>query len=251
MDTAAEIIETMMAMRDDRQAQHLMRFFKTGKGEYGEGDLFLGLKVPQTRLIVKEMRADMPLNEVETLLYSEWHEVRLAGFLLLVKAMKAATPKKNTDAMENALRRDEVVAFFLSHAKQANNWDLVDLSCPKVLGEWMLHPSAEGALPDRGLLDTLASSNNLWEQRISIVSTLQLIRHQQYDDALRIATKLLDHQHDLIHKATGWMLREIGKRDIQTLVDFLEKNHSRMSRTALRYAIEKMDYADRQYWLRR
>ena len=132
-----------------------------------------------------------------------------------------------------------------------NNWDLVDLSCPKVLGEWMLHPSAEGALPDRGLLDTLASSNNLWEQRISIVSTLQLIRHQQYDDALRIATKLLDHQHDLIHKATGWMLREIGKRDIQTLVDFLEKNHSRMARTALRYAIEKMDYADRQYWLRR
>ena len=121
MDTAAEIIETMMAMRDDRQAQHLMRFFKTRKGEYGEGDISLGLKVPQTRLIVKEMRADMPLKEVKTLLYSEWHEVRLAGFLLLVKAMKAATPKKNTDAMENALRRDEIVAFFLSHAKQANN----------------------------------------------------------------------------------------------------------------------------------
>lgn len=251
MDKAAEIIETMMAMRDDEQARHLMRFFKTGKGEYGECDRFLGLKVPQTRLIVKEMRTDMPLMEIKKLLYSKWHEVRLAGFLLLVETMKAAKPKKNADAKENAQRRDEIATFFLSHARQANNWDLVDLSCPKILGEWLLQPATNGVLPDRGILDKLADSNNLWEQRISIVSTLQLIRHQQYDDALRIATKLLDHQHDLIHKAIGWMLREIGKRDRKALVEFLENNHSHMPRTALRYAIEKMDYTDRQYWLHR
>lgn len=252
MDTAAEIIETMMEMRDDGQARHLMRFFKTGNGEYGEGDRFLGLKVPQTRMVVKEVSKDMPFSEIEKMLYCPWHEIRLAGFLLLVNAMKEATlPRKSRSSTSDAQRRDAVAAFYLKHVRQANNWDMVDLSCPKILGEWLLRPGADGRMPDRNVLDTLAASDNLWEQRTSIVSTLQLIRQRQYDDTLRIAAKLLEHTHDLIHKATGWMLREIGKKDKNTLVNFLETNHDKMPRTALRYAIEKMDHDERNYWLNR
>lgn len=251
MITAKEIIETLEQMRDEAQACHLMRFFKTGKGEYGEGDLFLGLRVPQTRMVVKESRLRVPLAEIEKLLYSKWHEVRLAGFLLLAEEMRAALPRRKKAAASRALRRDEIVAFYLRHARQANNWDLVDLSCPKIIGEWLLYPSASGALPDRSILDRLVASDNLWEQRIGIVSTWTLIHEGQTDDALRLAAKLLSHPHDLIHKATGWMLREAGKKDLAALTGFLEKYYSKMPRTALRYAIEKMDEPERLYWLQR
>lgn len=251
MMTAKEITETLQQMRDEQQARHLMRFFKTGKGEYGEGDHFLGLRVPQTRLVVKEARLRVPLAEIEKLLYSEWHEVRLAGFLLLVEEMHAALPRRRESPVARAARRDEIAEFYLRHARQANNWDLVDLSCPKIIGEWLLYPSATGLMPDRTLLDRLAASDNLWEQRIGIVSTWTLIREGQTDDALRLAALLLQHPHDLIHKATGWMLREAGKKDKECLTGFLEKHYSKMPRTALRYAIEKMDEPERLYWLRR
>ncbi len=241
-------------MRDQRQAAHLMRFFKTGKGDYGEGDLFLGLRCPQTRMVVKEARLDVSFDEIEKLLYSIWHEVRLAGFLLLVEEMKAVLPRKkdsSASAKTKAGRRDEIAAFYLRHASQANNWDLVDMTCPKILGEWLLYPSADGSMPDRSVLDTLVSDSCLWKQRIGIVTTWRLIKVGQPDDTLRLAAKLLTHRHDLIHKAVGWMLREVGKKDPDILTDFLERYYSAMPRTALRYAIEKMDERTRLDWLRR
>ena len=260
MTTAEDITELMLGMRNEAQRQILARFFKTGPGEYGEGDKFIGMKVPQTRAIVKEARLDVPLEEIEKLLYSEWHEIRLCALLLLVEDMKAALPKRtrkkaaaDNDALATRLaeRRDEIARFYLRHASQANNWDLVDLSCGYIIGEWLLHPSTNGNLPCRDILDHLAASDNLWEQRIAMVSTSMLIRNHQYGDTLRIATKLLHHHHDLIHKAVGWMLREVGKRDIETLRSFLSEYHGVMPRTALRYAIERMDKDERGYWMGR
>lgn len=248
---AQDIIESLMAMRNEKFASNLMRFFKTGAGEYGEGDLFLGIKVPRTRMVVKESHNMVPLSEIAKLLASEWHEVRLSGFLLLVSMMQKSVPGKRDSRLCHAERREELAAFFLQHARRANNWDLVDLSCPKILGEWLLHPAADGNMPDRKILDRLAESDNLWEQRIAIVSTLQLIRAGEFDDTIRIAAKLLPHPHDLIQKATGWMLRELGKREKGLLEAFLNEHYRKLSRTTLRYAIEKMNPQERQYWLHR
>lgn len=246
---AEEIADILKSIGDERQARHLMRFFKTGKGDYGEGDRFLGLRCPQTRMVVREARLRVSFSEIERLLYSEWHEVRLAGFLLLVEEMKEALPRKRKAATEHASARDEIARFYLRHARQANNWDLVDMTCPKILGEWLLYPSVDGKLPDRKILDDLAGSDNLWEQRIGIVTTWRLIRNDEYDCTLRIAEKLLSHHHDLIHKATGWMLREVGKRDMEILTGFLNDHYKEMPRTVLRYAIEKMDERSRRLWL--
>lgn len=254
MITAKEILEILEAGRNETQARLLMRFFKTGKGEYGEGDRFLGLKVPQTRAVVKAARLEVPLAEIRNLLYSEWHEARLAGFLLLVEEMTAAVPRRRDSAVSiegKSTRRDIIASFYLDNARQANNWDLVDLSCPLIIGEWLLHPSANGSFPDRDVLDRLASSENLWQQRISVVSTLRLIREGQLNDTLRISSKLLYHRHDLIHKAVGWMLREAGKKDRDVLTDFLDAHYAEMPRTALRYAIEKLPEPERLFWLRR
>lgn len=247
MTTAKDIIDTMLPMMDEKQRQILKGFFKTGKGQYGEGDRFLGLKVPQTRMIVKEARLDVPLREIETLLYSEWHEVRLCGFLLLVEEMKAALPKRNSIGLPD--RRKEIADFYLLHAKQANNWDLVDLSCSYILGNFLLYPLPDGSMPERNVLDRLSESRNLWEQRISIVSTAALIKNGEFDDTLRIAGKLLCHPHDLIHKAVGWMLREVGKKDMEVLRLFLLKYHKVMPRTALRYSIERMEPEERKKWM--
>ena len=249
MTTAREIISTLQSMADDRQRIILSRFFKTGKGQYGEGDKFLGLKVPQTRSIVKMARGNVPLDEISSLLHSPWHEARLCGLLLLVEEMKSAIPKKREHLTVHADRRAEIARFFLRHARCANNWDLVDLSCGYILGTWLLHPLGDGSMPSREILDRLATSENLWEQRIAIVSTITLIRERQFADTLRIATTLLHHPHDLIHKAVGWMLREVGKRDIDLLRSYLTEHCHSMSRTTLRYAIEKMSATERTHWL--
>lgn len=259
MTTAQEIESLMLEMKNEKQRQVLSRFFKTGKGEYGEGDMFIGMKTPQTRAIVKEARLDVPLSEISKLLHSPWHEIRLCGFLLLVEEMKNTLPrpkrkneKQAADAdIIKAKRRKEIATFYLDNARQANNWDLVDLSAPYIIGCWLLHPDESGNMPDRCILDRLAESSNLWEQRIAIVSTLMLIRNQQLGDTLRIAEKLLPHRHDLIHKAVGWMLREAGKRDISLLRQFLQQHYSTMPRTALRYAIEKMSPEERKEWMKR
>lgn len=242
MYRAEDIIELMEEMRDDSQRKILMRFFKTGKGEYGEGDEFLGLKVPRTREIVKAAKEKTGLDEIEKLLYCKWHEVRLCGFLLLVDRMNRAIRRKPEYPVESS---DEIAEFYLRHCRQANNWDLVDLSCPGIIGQWLINSDA-----DRTVLDRLSESDNLWEQRISIVSNWRLIREDQYDDTLRIGEKLLSHPHDLIRKAVGWMLREVGKRDTDILYCFLKQHHRSMSRTTLRYAIEKLPETERRYWLK-
>lgn len=249
--TADDIIQALQQMQDERQRDALMRFFKTGAGDYGEGDRFLGLRCPQTRMVVREVRGRVALSEVERLIASPWHEVRLCGFLLIVEEMRRVLPtaRRHTEAM--AARRNELAQFYLRHARQANNWDLVDMTCPKILGYWLLYPQADGTMPDRGVLDHLAESDNLWEQRIAMVTNWMLIRHGQFEDALRIADRLLAHPHDLIHKAVGWMLREVGKENMAVLEDYLERRYSQMSRTTLRYAIEKMGEPQRQAWLRR
>lgn len=238
-------------MADPEQQRILSRFFKTGEGEYGAGDVFLGIKVPNTRAVVKEVRLHVSLDEIEKLLQSPYHEVRLCGFLLLVEEMNAALPRRGVDTRENALKRAKIAQFYLCNARKANNWDLVDLSCYKIIGQWLLHPQADGTMPRRDILDKLAHSENLWEQRIAIVSTMMLIRHGQYDDTLRIATLLLGHRHDLIHKAIGWMLREVGKRDLATLAAYIDTHYSELHRTTLRYAIERLAPAERQAWLLR
>ena len=247
--SAKDIISTLLSMGDEWQRKNLMRFFKTGKGQYGEGDKFIGIKVPDTRIVVKEARLQVPLDEIGILLQSEWHEARLCGFLLLVEEMKAALPKARQAPTANAERRKEIARFYLRHARRANNWDLVDMSCPKILGKWLLYPQADGSMPDRNILYRLAASSNLWEQRIAMVTCWMLIRAGQYDDALRLATLLLPHPHDLIHKAVGWMLREVGKRDMPTLESYLNEHARDMHRTTLRYAIEKMDENKRHHYM--
>ena len=250
MTTAQDIIDTMLDMANEQQRLVLMCFFKTAPGEYGHGDQFIGLKVPQTRNIVKEARLDVPMDEISILLHSPWHEVRLCGLLLLVEEMKTALPRRSRPDNEAlARKRSDIAYFYLHHATLANNWDLVDLSCGPVVGEWLLYPDADGRMPSRAILDRLAASTNLWEQRIAIVSTIRLIKAGEYADTLRIATRLLTHRHDLIHKAVGWMLREVGKKDISVLRQYLSLHADAMPRTTLRYAIERMDPAERKRWM--
>lgn len=248
--TANQIINALLSMRNEEQQRFLVGFFKTGEDEYGHGDRFIGLKTPQTRMVAKAVRLYVSFAEIEKLLHSEWHEARLCGLLLLIEEMHNALPKHN-DTKEKAERRERIAQFYLRNARQANNWDLVDISCPKILGHWLLHPLPDGRMPRHDILDRLAASRNLWEQRISIVTTWMLIRHGLYADTLRISDKLLAHPNDLIHKAVGWMLREVGKKDIDILEDYLETHYRQMHRTTLRYAIEKMDEPHRIYWLRR
>lgn len=252
MTTADEIIEYMEAQRDDVQRGVLMRFFKTGRGEYGEGDEFLGLKVPQTREVVKAAK-DTPLGEIPTLLTSRWHEVRLCGLLLLVAQFERLATKRLENDHDAITRRDDIVTLYLKYADHANNWDLVDLSAPKILGHWLLLPTRlAGGTEDgkRQVLDALASSTCLWRQRMSMVCTWKTTQQGDPSWCLRYAEIHLHHPHDLMHKAVGWMLREMGKRvSMPLLRDFLHQHAHEMPRTALRYAIEKMPEAERRQWM--
>ena len=249
--TAQEIIKHMESLQDDKQRQGLMRFFKTGKGEYGEGDEFLGLKVPQTRAVVGLAGQGFPLSEVPVLLQNHWHEVRLCGFLILVaKFEKLASKRLEND--ETAIRsRDEILLMYLKYAEKANNWDLVDLSVPKILGHWLLLPSLLGDQDyKRKVVDELAYSDNLWKQRMSIVCSWKTSQMGDPSWCLRYAEIHLHHPHDLMHKAVGWMLREMGKRvSMDLLRDFLHQHVHEMPRTTLRYAIEKMSEPERKQWM--
>jgi 3-methyladenine DNA glycosylase AlkD len=247
MKTAKEVILYMESQRNERQREVLMGFFKTAPGDYGEGDEFLGLKVPQTREVVKAAKA-VPLSEIPELLTSRWHEVRLCGFLLLVSRFEALATKRLT-ADETAIAgRDAIVQLYLQYAEQANNWDLVDLSAPKILGRWLLLPTHLG--DKQQLIDDLAGSSSLWRQRMSIVCTLATTQEGDPSWCLRYAEMHLRHSHDLMHKAVGWMLREMGKRvSMDLLRDFLRQHVHEMHRTTLRYAIEKMDDTERRQWM--
>ncbi len=250
--TAKEIIRQMESLANERQRLQLMRFFKTGKGEYGEGDEFLGLKVPQTREVVQSAK-DTPLSEIPLLLMSPWHEVRLCGLLLLVARFERMATKRLEHDAEAVMKRDEILEMYLQYADQANNWDLVDLSAPKILGHWLLLPTnlGEGSADDKRLvLDKLAQSPCLWRQRMSMVCTWKTTQQGDPSWCLRYAEIHLRHPHDLMQKAVGWMLREMGKRvSIDLLRDFLRQHAHEMSRTTLRYAIEKMEEGERRKWM--
>ena len=227
------LMSDMIKRADPSQVSGLSRFFKTGPGQYGEGDKFLGIKVPVTREVVKACWRDTSMEDIRECIESEYHELRLAALLTLVQIFHS---KK--------ARRQECVDFYLAHTARINNWDLVDLSCYPLLGEWLLDK-------DRSLLYTLArEGKTIWEQRIGIVSTMTFIRHGQLDDTFAIADILLHHPHDLIQKAVGWLLREAGKRDKEALTSFLAGRCAGMPRTMLRYAIEKFPEEERKKYLK-
>lgn len=209
------------------KAEILARFFKTGKGEYGEGDVFIGVMVPDIRKIAKKYQ-DIEINELQKLISSKIHEERLCAALI-------CTYKK---------LNQELVDFYLQNTKFLNNWDIIDLSAPKILGLWMLDKSN-----DRKILYKFARSKSLWERRIAMLSTHTFIRNEDFDDALNISEILLNDDHDLIHKAVGWMLREIGKRDQKIEEKFLKKYYKKMPRTMLRYAIERFEESKRKSYL--
>ena len=249
---AKEVISYMESLQDDKQRKILMGFFKTGPGEYGEGDEFLGLKVPQTREVVKAVAKDFPLDEVPELLMNHWHEVRLCGFLILVSKFEKLSVKRLENDQSAIRKRDKILKLYLKYAEKANNWDLVDLSVHKILGHWLLLPSTLGDKDYKiKVLDELAQSDNLWKQRMSMVCSWKTSQMGDPSWCLRYAEIHLHHPHDLMHKAVGWMLREMGKRvDMDLLRDFLHQHVHEMPRTMLRYAIEKMPERERQYWMK-
>ena len=245
------LLNTMLSHADPSQVAGLSRFFKTGPGQYGEGDKFLGIKVPVTREVVKECWREVGFDELEECISNEYHEVRLAALLTLVEIFKHAKRFPVKPGMTVVTPdpigglKQQCVDFYLSHTDRINNWDLVDLSCYPLLGEWLLDK-------DRTLLYDLArNGKTLWVQRIGIVSTMTFIRHGQLQDTFDIADILLRHPHDLLHKAVGWLLREAGKRDKPALVAYLQPRFSTMPRTMLRYAIEKFPEQERQRYLQK
>lgn len=248
---AGDIIRRLESLRNEKQREALMRFFKTGKGDYGEGDEFLGLTTPQMRETVRSVWKDIPLEEVPELLTNRWHEVRLCGFCILVEKFGHLATKRLASDETAIGRRDEIVRLYLKYAEHANNWDLVDTSVYKILGAWLLLPSRLGGRgKKRKVLDRLAKSDNLWKQRMSIVATWKTSQQGDPSWCLRYAEMHLRHPHDLMHKAVGWMLREMGKRtDMDILRGFLAEHAHEMPRTALRYAIERMTAEERRYWM--
>lgn len=231
--TAAFVLDELLSMANPGKAAFLQRFFKTGPGQYAEGDVFLGLVVPLTRSIAKANK-QTPLAELQKLIESPYHEARLCALLIVVEQFKKARPEEQKKLYE----------FYLANTMRINNWDLVDVTCPHVVGAYLLDK-------DRTPLYTLARSRNLWDQRIAMVSTVTFIRHREYTDTLALAEHFLTHTHDLMHKAVGWMLREVGKKDRDTLTEFLERHATRLPRTALRYAIEHYPDEQRQYFLKK
>lgn len=247
--TASGVVEHMLSLADERQVELLKRFFKTGVGDYGEGDQFLGIKVPDTRRVVSQCKA-LPFNEIETLLASPWHEVRLCGLLVLVAQFEHSAKRAKKNDIAAIACCDSIVDFYLKHAHCANNWDLVDLSVYKIIGEWLMLPSSYSYEKKLATIDCLAASDNLWEQRMSMVCTLGPLRHGEALFTLRYAERHLHHRHDLMHKAVGWMLREMGKRvSVDVLRDFLRCHAHEMPRTALRYAIERLPDEERKQWM--
>ena len=233
------LYDSIFAKQDPSQVEGLSRFFKTGKGQYGEGDRFLGIKVPVTREVVKRCWQETSFDDLDVCVCSEYHEMRLAALLALVQVFRHA--KKDQSMQQRC------IDFYLSHTDFINNWDLVDLSCYELLGTWLLDK-------DRTLLYDLArNGKTIWEQRIGMVSTMQFLRHGRLDDTYAIAEIFLDKPqplHDLLQKAVGWLLREAGKRDEQRLRDWLSIRYQTMPRTMLRYAIEKFSDEERLGWMK-
>jgi len=227
-----QILADLLAQKNDKQSENLQRFFKTGKGQYGYGDLFLGIKVPIQRSIAKKYYKKINLVDLQKLVISKFHECRLTSLLILTYQFPLLKEKE----------KKSIYNFYIKNINYVNNWDLVDLSAPNIVGAYLTTRSPRS-------LYNLVKSKNIWHRRIAIISTFYFIKNNKFDDALKICKLLLKDDHDLIHKATGWMLREIGKRNLSLLIKFLDDNYSKMPRTMLRYAIEKLPENRRKHYL--
>ncbi len=235
MSEVDKLIKEIKSQENKPQASILQRFFKTGPGQYGAGDVFLGLKVPASRLLARQYN-QIPLEDIEKLLGSKIHEVRLIGLLILVDKYEKTKERKE---------KKIIVDYYLAHTSGINNWDLVDLSVYKILGDFLLTDKRA-----EKILNKLAVSKNLWERRMAMVSTFAFIKAGRAEETVRLAKKLMKDEHDLMHKAVGWMLREAGKRvNKKALTDFLDENYRQLPRTALRYAIEHLKPAEREHYL--
>jgi len=226
-----QIKKDIKDLENPEKAKLLQRFFKTGPGQYGEGDIFLGITVPLQRQIAKKY-TNLSLDEIQELLSSKIHEHRLIALLILIDKYKKA----------DQIKKEEILNLYLKNTKYINNWDLIDLSAPNIVGDYFLEK-------DKSILYKLANSDNLWEKRIAVLATFTFIKNNRFDDSLKISEILLKDKHDLIHKAVGWMLREIGKKDQKTEEDFLKKHYKNMPRTMLRYSIEKFSEEKRKFYL--
>ena len=230
--TADTVIEAMTGATNPDIAEHSSRFFKTGKSEYGEGDNFLGIRVPETRKLVKKFK-EISLEEIFKLLYSEYHEIRLFALLSLVLKFQ-----KGDEGI-----KEKIYKFYLKNTKYINNWDLVDSSAHYIIGPYLINRKKD-------ILYKLARSEYLFDRRIAIMSTFHFVKFSSFEDCLQISEILINDKEDLIHKAVGWMLREIGNRNLRIEEDFLKIHYREMPRTMLRYSIEKFDETNRKAWLR-
>ncbi len=226
--------QALLQLKNPERAIQTARFFKTGKGEYGEGDVFIGLSNPQVQALVKEHWKYTNMANVQELINDKIHELRFAALLVLVAQFPKSSP----------IQQQGIIEFYLKNIRQINNWDLVDCSAYKLLGKFLLHK-------DRQILYDLAESGHLWSERVAVVSCFEFIRNGQFSDIFKLSEKFLSHKHDLMHKACGWMLREVGKRDELALEEFLDEHLQKMPRTLLRYAIERMEEKKRLGYLRK
>ena len=234
MNKASDVLKELEYLKNSEKIKVFKRFFKTNEGEYGYGDMFWGISVPQVREISKRYFRDISFDEIKVLINHRIHEVRLTGYLILTYQYEKSDNEKRKDIFD----------FYLNNLSGCNNWDLVDLSCYKIVGEYVLRNKEK-----RKILYKLSKSKNLWQQRISIVSTYPMIKRKEFEDTLNISKLLLFHKHDLIHKAVGWMLREVGKQDMNVLRKFLNENINTIPRTTLRYSIERMNESERKGYL--
>ena len=232
--TAKDIQKELENVFSPEKRDFFPHFFKTGKGQYGEGDKFIGVVVPDIRKIAKANKT-LSFEEVTILLNNEYHECRMCALFILIEQYKKA---KEED-------RKLLVEFYLAHSLRINNWDLVDLSAKDILGEYLLDKK------DRSILYKLVKSDLLWDQRIAVIATFAFIKKNDFNDILHLSEELLPHKHDLMHKATGWMLREAGKRDKDVLIAFLDKHYRKMPRTMLRYSIEKLTPEEKTYYMKK
>ncbi len=234
-NTAASVIAALKKVSDPKRAKILAGYFKTGKGEYGEGDIFIGVKTDQLRQVIGQ-HLNLPLSEIKKLIYRQVHEHRSSGWGILVNQYLKGDEKT----------KEKNYKFYLENCKQANNWDLVDCSAPNLAGGYLIENPKE-----KKIIYRLVKSNNLWQRRIAIMATFPFIKNNQFEDTFKIAEILLNDRHDLIHKAVGWMLREVGKMDQKQEEIFLKKYYRIMPRTMLRYAIEKFDPEKRKFYMKK
>lgn len=231
-----KILDEFKSLADNDKATHLMRFFKTGAGQYGEGDLFLGINVPVTRSLAKKHYQSLSLEDIQSLIKNPYHEIRLFALLVMVFVYEKSSDEKV---------RTDIFDLYLKNVNYINNWDLVDLSAPKIIGRHVFNKKTNSPIYK------LADSNHLWSERISVVSQYYLLKRNQFSMLLELSEKFLSHNHDLMHKAVGWMLREMGKVDEKPLYEFLDNHYKSMPRTMLRYSLEKLPQDKRAHYMKK